>query len=181
MKAGILSMLEGILKKQRGLGKRATALLKNQVGRFANMILHPNAQLRDKTIAVVELILSSTGGAVNKEVRKAFTESSMLDRMGANMAEVLRHSDALSVASLVSPLVAVARAGGADNASRLTKKMLGVFFEEKRTDSKVGKGISRISKVRCRYAVSIESSVTANTFSLHNHDRCPKCIDDSIP
>ena len=136
MKAGILSMLEGILKRQQGLGKRAAALLKTQVGRLANMILHPNVQLRDRTIAVVELILSA-GDAVGKDVRKTFAETTMLDRMGANMAEVLRHTDALSVASLVSPLAAVARAGGADNASRLTKKMLGVFFEEKRTDSKV--------------------------------------------
>ena len=87
----------------------------------------------------MELILSA-GDTLNKDVRKAFAESSMLDRVGANMAEVLRHTDALSVASLVSPLAAVARAGSADNVSKLTKKMLGVFFEEKRTDSKVGRG-----------------------------------------
>ena len=87
----------------------------------------------------MELILSA-GDTLNKDVRKAFAESSMLDRVGANMAEVLRHTDALSVASLVSPLAAVARAGSADNVSKLTKKMLGVFFEEKRTDSKVGHG-----------------------------------------
>ena len=48
MKAGILSMLEGILKKQQKLGKRAAGLLKTQVGRLANMILHPNVQLRDR-------------------------------------------------------------------------------------------------------------------------------------
>ena len=84
----------------------------------------------------MELILS--GDVVNKDVRKTFADSSMLDRIGANMAEVLRHTDALSVASLVSPLVSVAKAGSADNTSKLTKKMLGVFFEEKKTDSKVG-------------------------------------------
>ena len=41
-------MLEGILKKQQKLGKRAAGLLKTQVGRLANMILHPNVQLRDR-------------------------------------------------------------------------------------------------------------------------------------
>ena len=88
-----------------------------------------------RTIAVVELILS--GDSANKDVRKRYSESATLDRIGANLAEVLRHADALSVAALVAPLAAVARAGGADNAARLSKKMLGVFFEEKRTDSKV--------------------------------------------
>ena len=48
MKAGILSMLEGVLKKRQRLGKKAAALLKTQVGRLANMILHPNVQLRDR-------------------------------------------------------------------------------------------------------------------------------------
>ena len=84
---------------------------------------------------MVELILS--GDSANKDVRKRYSESATLDRIGANLAEVLRHADALSVAALVAPLAAVARAGGADNAARLSKKMLGVFFEEKRTDSKV--------------------------------------------
>ena len=87
---------------------------------------------------MVELILS--GDSANKDVRKRYSESATLDRIGANLAEVLRHADALSVAALVAPLAAVARAGGADNAARLSKKMLGVFFEEKRTDSKVGRG-----------------------------------------
>ena len=48
MKAGILSMLEGVLKKRQRLGKKAAALLKTQVGRLVNMILHPNVQLRDR-------------------------------------------------------------------------------------------------------------------------------------
>ena len=84
----------------------------------------------------MELILS--GDSANKDVRKKYSESATLDRIGANLAEVLRHADALSAAALVAPLAAVARAGGADGAARLGKKMLGVFFEEKRTDSKVG-------------------------------------------
>ena len=48
MKAGILSMLEGVLRKRQRLGKKAAALLKTQVGRLVNMILHPNVQLRDR-------------------------------------------------------------------------------------------------------------------------------------
>ena len=48
MKAGILSMLEGVLKRRQRLGKKAAALLKTQVGRLVNMILHPNVQLRDR-------------------------------------------------------------------------------------------------------------------------------------
>ena len=91
---------------------------------------------------MVELILS--GNSANKDVRKKYSESATLDRIGANLAEVLRHADALSAAALVAPLAAVARAGGADNAARLSKKMLGVFFEEKRTDSKVGGGVAGI-------------------------------------
>ena len=37
----------GSAVRQR-LGKKAAALLKTQVGRFVNMILHPNVQLRDR-------------------------------------------------------------------------------------------------------------------------------------
>ena len=133
MKAGILSILEGILKKQEKVGRKGAALLKTHAGRLANMILHPNVQLRDRTIAVVELVLS---GAANKDVRRAFAEEPALDRIKANLAEVLRHADAISAASLVTPLATATRAGGAGNALRLTKKLLKVFYEEKRTDAK---------------------------------------------
>lgn len=134
IKANVLDMLKNLLQRneEKPPAKKVTLFLKSRVSELCNLLLHPNVQLREKAVAVVGLVID---GRCSKELKKAWNAEEVLDKVKANLAELLRHSDASAVSKLLSALLTVTKTAGVESVAKFAKKMLGVFYEEKKTDT----------------------------------------------
>ena len=135
LKATLTNMVTQLLDNKPDGCEVASQFLSEHAELLSNDLLHPNTHYREKVVALVSKILSLLVSGGPRDWNAAWVSDERINKVEANLLEILKLSASTSLDNFVEPLFSLGRLRhGKGIFSAFVKKILSVFFHEKKTD-----------------------------------------------